>query len=63
MKTPKTLKSALERGFVKKSHYINNSATIPSKVRIDLIHRNTTTFASFWVSRKYAERLGFHNAY
>lgn len=60
---PRNLKKALEMGYVKKGNYISSTAHIPDRVRIDLQHRYEAKFASFWVTRKYAERMGFNNAY
>lgn len=58
---PRTLKQAIDNGWVKSGHYINNSGYIPDRVRIDM--KLGIGLKSFWVTRKYAERLGFKQTY
>jgi hypothetical protein len=62
---PKTLKQARAEGYMKSGHYLNNGTHTPEKVRLDFTKQdgNSFKFASFWVTRNYAERMGYKNCY
>ena len=62
---PRSLKNATEIGYKKRGYYISSRPYLPDKVRIDLVKQlgNSFDFVSFWVTRKYAERMGYKNCY